>query len=242
MSGFKKLAASNAAVVQKKKWTVVKFCMLFAVVAGFVSYNFGVIIGLSVAVAITVLSIANWKVFDIASDAFFDVNDSDDVEDETQKVAATIAKRIFFTILSYGLAVLSILFVVVAKKVSLPYLATIVVMWLVIDIPSAAVSVWIYERKGIDITLGRSYRRMVNAILKQSRVAGIIAMTYEATMSSFWSGPDYSVIFFKDELGTKMRMVIALVAITAVHAVLWTTVYWFGYDNITEFIRFILKG
>lgn len=220
-------------------WMMTKFVMLFAAIAGFVSYNFGMIIGLPVAIAVTALAVAQRKIFDAASDAFFDVHTEDDGVEKAKKTASTVFMRVLYTMLDYGLAIVSIGLVVGAKEYGFSYTAALVAMWVVIDFPSAAFSVVLYEKTGRDITLGRSYRRMVNVIFERSRLAGGIYFLYEATMASFWSGPDYAVLFFRDELKTRMRMTVALVVVTLVHAVLWTTVYWYGYENISDLWRYI---
>ncbi|MFZ6007920.1 MAG: hypothetical protein ACOYU2_09755, partial [Nitrospirota bacterium] len=124
--------------------------------------------------------------------------------------------------------------VIALKELGFSYLTAVCGIWLVIDIPSSVIFVAIYEKTGRDFTLGRSYRRMANAILSHSKIAGSIVFIYEITLASFWSGPDYTVMFFRDELKTRTRLIFALITITAIHAVLWTTVYWLGYDNITE--------
>lgn len=237
MSGtLKNVAAIIAAFVQDNTWTAVKFCFLFLAVAWFASRNFGTVVGIPVAVFVTSLSIAHWRIFDKASDAFLDVKEGDDAAEKGKKTAATITKRIFYTVMDYGLAAASVALVLAAKKFGLSYLDTVAVMWGLIDITSAGFSVMLYEKTGRDITLGRSYRRMANEIMKHSKIAGVIVFVYEITLASFWSGPDYTVLFYRDELKTRARLAMALVLITAAHAFLWTAVYWQGADDIAGLI------
>jgi hypothetical protein len=121
-----------------------------------------------------------------------------------------------------------------AKKLGFSYSEAIAAMWLLIDIPSAAILVYIYETSGRDMTLGRSYRRMVNTIYEHSKTSGRIMFAYEMTLATFWSGPDFAILFFRDELNTKARLIAGVIIITLIHAVLWTTVYWYGYENMLE--------
>jgi hypothetical protein len=240
---FKKLAAIVAAFIQEKPWTVVKFCLLFAAVTWFVSRNFGgMAVSLLVATVVTLLSIAHWKIFDKASDAFLDVEEHDNAEEKGKKTFIVIAKRIFYTVMDYGLAALSIALVIAMKNLGFSYLATVAAMWLIIDITSASAFVIIYERTGRDMTLGRSYRRMANVIMAHSKIAGVIVFIYETTLASFWAGPDYTVLFWRDELNTRVRLAIALIAITAAHAFLWTAVYWSSYEDIVGLVASIIKG
>lgn len=74
---------------------------------------------------------------------------------------------------------------VAAKDFGFSYLAAVMAMWLIIDLPTAAISIVIYEKTGRDITLGRSYRRMVNTIFEHSRTPGIFLFLYEITLASF---------------------------------------------------------
>jgi MFS family permease len=229
-------------VIQERFWITFKFFMLFIIVTWFVRNFGGLGIGLLVATGVTLLSIAHGKIFDSASDAFLDVEEEDNTKDKAKKTIFVIAKRIFYTFLDYGLAALSVALVVATINFGFSYPAIIATMWLVIDLPSAAILVGIYEKTGRDMTLGRSYRRMANTIFAQSKIAGTIVFIYEITLASFWSGPDYAVIFFRDELKTRIRLVVALLVITIVHSVLWTSVYWYGYEDITGLIGRFLNG
>lgn len=223
--------------IKTRPWVTVKFLLLFAALSLFTSYNFGMGIGIPLSTAVTLFSIINWRIFDRASDAFFDIRKGDASGKMTGKVAVTIAKRIFYSSLDYILAGLSIWLVIAVKNHGLSYPAAVAAMWLLIDLPSAVAFVAIYEKTGRDMTLGRAYRRMANTILEHSKVAGVIVFMYEITLASFWSGPDYTVLFFRDELKTRMRLAVGLMSITAAHAFLWTGVYWLGYENMLELIR-----
>jgi len=234
--------AKIAEFIGTKPWVSVKFGLLFALVVGFAWYNFGnPALGLVLATLITGIAFANWRIFDSASDAFLDVQENDGAKEKGQKVTTTAIKRIFYACLDYGLAIVSIALVVGMKEKGFSFLQTVGVMWLLIDISSATATVWIYEKTGRDITLGRAGRRMVNAIMHHSRRAGIIAIVYECTLASFWSGPDYTVIFFRDELRTRTRLAVALILITAAHAFVWSAVYRLGYENIIDLIRFLFS-
>lgn len=227
----------SAVFVREMPWVAVKFCLLFVGIAIFVSYNFGIGIGLPLATAVTLLSVAHWRIFDKASDAFFDIRKGDAVGKMTEKITVTVAKRIFYSLLDYILAGLSIWLVIAAKNHGFSYPAAVAAMWVLIDLPSAGVFVAIYEKTGRDMTLGRAYRRMANAILDYSKKAGVVVFVYEITLASFWSGPDYTVLFFRDELKTRKRLAVGLISITAAHAFLWTGVYWLGYENVIELVR-----
>lgn len=239
---FSKLAAIVAAFIRERTWTVVKFCFLFAAVTWFVSRNLDSLpIGIAVATLVTALAIAQWKIFEKASDAFFDVDEKDGAEDKGKKAAFTIFKRMFFTAQDYGLAALSVMLVLAMKKVGFSYLVTVFAVWILIDVPSSLTLVAIYEKTGRDMTLGRSYRRMANVVYSHSKIAGILIFVYEATLASFWSGPDYTVIFFRDELKTRKVMILILISITIVHAFLWTSVYWSGYDDVIGLVSRLAK-
>jgi hypothetical protein len=151
-----------------------------------------------------------------------------------------VAKRVLYTFLDYGLAALSIGLVVLAKKLGFSNSVAIAAMWLLIDIPSAAILVYIYETSGRDMTLGRSYRRMVNTIYEHSKTSGRIMFAYEMTLATFWSGTDFAILFFRDKLKTRARLIAGVIIITLIHAVLWTTVYWYGYENMLELGRHLL--
>ncbi len=135
-------------------WMLTKYCILFVIISAFVAYNFNnPIAALLLATAITGLSIAHSHIFDAASNSFLDVQADDDATDKRNKLAATVAKRVLYTLLDYGLAALSIGLAVLAKQIGLSYHLAIAAMWLLIDITSAASLVYIYETSGRDMTL-----------------------------------------------------------------------------------------
>jgi hypothetical protein len=228
--------------VQEKPWVVVKFGLLFLFISFFSWYNFEqLFLGMLLAAAITAIALANWRVFDEASDALLDIQEEDSVKEKGVKVATTMGARIVYICLDYGLAAVSVALVIAMKNFGYSFWQTVITMWVMIDITSAGATVWIYEKTGRDITLGRSYRRMWNVVMQHSRRAGIVMLVYECTLAAFWAGPDYTVLFFRDELATRKRMAIALVAITIIHSVIWTTVYWFSYDNIVDLVKFFIN-
>lgn len=237
---------------------------MFAGIAAFVSYNFGgIAVGIPLAILITTLAAVNRNIFDAASNAFLDVEEKDGAAQLAKKTAVTAAKRVGYEVFDYGLAGLSIALVVTIKQIDFAYfdnfsqtwfgyhlppmimgfdirfIAAMISMWLVVDLSTVLFSIALYERTGHDITLGRSYRRMANVIYAHSRKAGVVVFLYEIIIASFWSGPDYTVLFFRDELKTRTQLIAAATAITTVHAILWTTVYWYGFDNIMELVRLV---
>lgn len=222
-------------------WIACKFLILFALVGGFVAYNFTVSAGLLIATFVTALSIAQWRVFDEASNAFLEIEEEDTAKDKAGKVTSTLARRILYTFLDYGLAALSVALVVFAKNIGLSLVISIISMWILIDLTSAGILLYIYETKGKDLTLGRAYRRVANTIYAHSKVAGSIIFLYEATLATFWSGPDYAILFFKDEFSTHSKLLLGYFGITFVHSVLWTSVYWYGYENIVDAGKYMVQ-
>jgi len=241
MERLGEMAAEITAAFREKAWLVVKFSLLFSFVTWFAYRVAGeleikavdnLIIGILAGTAVTAFSLIHGKIFDEVSDAFLDVEEEDDAREKGKKTAITILKKMFYVAQDYGLAALSVALVVVMKKYGFSYLATVFVLLLVIDLPSSAALVITYERTGKDLTLGRSYRRMADAIYSHSKLAGMFVFAYETTMASFWSGPDLTVMFFRDEFKTRKLLVLALLSINTFHAFLWTAVYQFGYEDI----------
>lgn len=56
--------------IKTRPWVTVKFLLLFTALSLFISYNFGIGIGIPLSTVVTLFSIINWRIFDKASDVF----------------------------------------------------------------------------------------------------------------------------------------------------------------------------
>ena len=166
--------------------------------------------------------------------AFFAINEDDSTATRGVKVGKTALRRIVYAFTDYWLMALSASFIIF-MDVQMGYgaVALFLLMW-AFDLIVANTFVVIWRHTGEDVTLGESYRRAVDAIHESNRLAGYLAFMSVIVKASFWDGPEHIVIFFHKEIKTEFRMLLVLLALTAIQAAIWTPIYVLGFETATE--------
>jgi hypothetical protein len=164
--------------------------------------------------------------------AFADIQEGDSIGVGAGKVALIAGKRTVYLFADYWLAALCAALNIALKASEVPLLSAFFTMWSV-NILIAGVFLVIYARTGHDISLGEDLRRASDAIHKQSRSAGYLAMLGVILQAAVWSGPEQVVIFFRKEIGSMPRMVAVLLFLTVLQTVAWMFLYRSGYDTVT---------
>lgn len=172
--------------------------------------------------------------------AFFDIQNSDNTIEGAKKISATAARRAVFFILDYWASLASAGIVGLMKFYGLTFLQTIIATWL-FDFLVAFIFMLTSEKSGQDITLGKSFRRVIDVLKNRSRVLGWLAFFYLNVKATIWDGPEMVVIFFRKEIGTIPRMTGILVILTLIQGIFWTWVYGLGYDGIIELFQIITQ-
>jgi hypothetical protein len=174
--------------------------------------------------------------------AFLDIQAHDDALSSTGKVADAAFRRIVYAVADYWLMAASAAFIVLMDTQFDygPY-GLFLLMW-GFDIAVANIFVVLWKRTGQDVTLGESYRRAVDAIHDESRHAGYLAFLGVIVKASIWDGPEHIVIFFNKEIKTELRMLIALLVLTALQAAFWTPVYVLGFESGMELFQLVFSA
>ena len=171
--------------------------------------------------------------------AFFAIYDDDSKLESGIKVAKTAAQRVIYSIADYWLMALSAAFIIIMdKQFGYGALGLFLLMW-AFDLVVANAFVIIWKRTGEDVTLGESYRRAVDAVHEGHKLAGYLAFLGVVIKATFWDGPEHIVIFFHKEIRTEFRMVLALFALTAIQAAIWTPIYVLGFDTVQELVIYL---
>ncbi len=135
-----------------------------------------------------------------------------------------------YTILDYGLMILSISLVAVARKLHFVFSTTTVIMF-VFDLISAWILWELALRSASDLTLGREYRRATGLIWQRSRMAGTGAFLLLSMKSVVWDGPERMLEFFHVELDGRRSVALTLLGgLALLQALFWTGIYWAGYE------------
>lgn len=170
--------------------------------------------------------------------AFFLLEESESVEESTKKVALTVGKRIFYLVADYWLAALSWSMVITLNALGYAFHLQLLAMW-IFDILVAGIFVLIFKKKGLDVTLAVNFRQAVDAVSRKSRLVGKLAVALVIIKAIYWDGPEHVVIFFEKELKTNVRTILVLVALTAVQALIWTTICYLGFESISQLWTFL---
>lgn len=171
-----------------------------------------------------------------AAKAFFDIKSDDDVASGSKKVAITAARRVVYVFLDYWAAFACASIVGFLNYWELSFWLIVMATWL-FDFVVATAFLVASEKSGHDITLGEAFRRAVDAIRSNSKVAGWGALVYINAKAVIWDGPEQVVIFFKKEIGSMLGMVGVLVFLTFFQGLFWAVVYSLGYETVSELVK-----
>ncbi|OGI22496.1 MAG: hypothetical protein A2808_03280 [Candidatus Moranbacteria bacterium RIFCSPHIGHO2_01_FULL_55_24] len=170
--------------------------------------------------------------------SFFILEEATSIEDGAERVANTVAKRIFYYFADWGLALLSWSMVGGLKLLGVQFVYALGAMW-VYDVVIATAFLYVYKRHNTDLTLGINFRRGVDAVFRRSRIAGMLAVAGVIIKAIYWDGPEHIVIFFEKELKTTSRMMVLLVILTVIQAYIWTAIIYLGLEGLGDLVGFL---
>src|SRR3989344_4829284 len=165
--------------------------------------------------------------------AFFNFKKDERLLTKGGKTADTAIRQATYIGLDYGLWFVSVLIFTTLKLLEFPFLCIFSALW-VYDFVVAGTFVVFYEKTGKDLSLGEDFRRAMDMIHKKSRFAGYVVMIPIVIRGIFWTGPEKIITFFRKEIGTVVRITIALLVLTAIQALVWTTLYGLGYGLVVS--------
>lgn len=135
-----------------------------------------------------------------------------------------------YSILDYGLMLISIGLVAVARRLGATFAATTTAMFF-FDLLMAWTLWTICLRSGQDLTLGREYRRSTQVLQARSPLAGHAAFLLLFAKSVVWDGPERLVEYYHLELqGRKTLATSVLCVMALLQALFWTALYWGGFE------------
>lgn len=163
--------------------------------------------------------------------AFFNFKKDEGLLIKGEKTADTAIRQATYIGLDYGLWFVSVGIFTTLKLLgySSPWIFS--ALW-AYDFVVAGILIVFYEKTGKDLSLGEDLRRATDMIHKKSRLAGYVAMTPIVIRGIFWTGPEKIITFFRKEIGTVVRVTIVLLVLTAIQALVWTTLYGLGYGLV----------
>jgi len=167
--------------------------------------------------------------------AFFQINEGATIFDGSKMVGKTAIRRIIYTILDYWSALACATLVGFLNFLNMPFWAITLGTW-AFDFIVAAIFLIISEKGSYDITLGESFRRAADVIHSNSKTAGWLFFVFLTGKATIWDGPELVVIFFKKELGSIIKMTLALIPLTLFQGIFWAAIYSLGYESISELI------
>jgi hypothetical protein len=161
--------------------------------------------------------------------SFLNFKEGDGLLTKGMKTADLATRRAAYFAADYYLFGVSAAMFAAMKTVGFSFLWIFVVLW-VFDFVVASAFILFYEKTGEDLSLGVDFRRAVDTINGKSRLAGLVTMLWIICLSIVWTGPEKVITFFRKEIRTIPRIVMALVSLTAMQALIWAVLYGFGYD------------
>lgn len=164
--------------------------------------------------------------------AFFGIMAGDSIQIMARKILFTGSRRLTYFVLDYWLAAVTAAANIFLKASNVDLFVAFAAMW-GLNIVISYAFVLVYERTGVDVSLGVDFRRAVDRIHTESKAAGIVAFLSVLAQAVFWSGPEQIVIFFEKEL-PGLKKWFALFALTAIQTVIWMYLWRTGYDVVVQ--------
>lgn len=121
------------------------------------------------------------------------------------------------------------------KLLGFNLLAMWAIIW-VFDFLVAGAFILVYEMTGKDLSLGVDLRRAADTLARKSRLLGALTAFWNAILSIVWFGPERVVTYYRQELGTRARVLIALIVLTAIQAFLWAALYSCAYNVAAKYL------
>ena len=165
--------------------------------------------------------------------SFLNFKKDDGLLTKGKKTANLVVRRVVYFAADYGLTFVSAAIVASMKAMGFSFFSAFIAMW-IFDFVVAGAFIVFYEKTGEDLSLGEDLRRATDTIHKTSWLAGYATMMLVIGQAIVWTGPEKIITFFRKEIGTIPRIIVILLALTAIQAVIWTMIYGFGYDLLTR--------
>jgi len=165
--------------------------------------------------------------------AFFGFHEHEGTGIKVKKIFSLTIGRIFYNVADYWVAILLGTIVIMMSARNCSYNSIILVTW-AYDFVFAVIFWAVSEKSGNDYTFGKGYRRAGDKMNEnQNRIVGmtlfVLTVLWVSLKAIVWDGPESIVIFFKNELKTTSRVIVALVVLAGIQGIfgawLYTKVY-----------------
>lgn len=164
--------------------------------------------------------------------AFFDIEGDIISKEGAEKFSLTVAGRFFYGVIDYSIAagLGAMVFWMNAKNFSSKdiYLATFLY-----DFIAAASFYWLSDRTGYDITLGKSFRRVVDVMHQRGfygKLSGWLLALGVSLKAIIWEGPEVICFLFQRELKNRQNIWLSLFVLSALQGVFGAWLYTKGYN------------
>jgi hypothetical protein len=166
--------------------------------------------------------------------AFFGFHEHEGASVKAKKVFSLTIGRVVYAAADYWVAILLGTIVVMMSAYNCSYVSIILVTW-IYDFVFAVIFWAASERSGNDFTFGKAYRRAGDKMNEsQNRIVGMTLFVLTVLWVSFkaivWDGPESIVIFFKNELKTTSRVIVALEVLAGIQSLFGAWLYTSVYD------------
>jgi|GEM_PF-3421543 hypothetical protein len=164
--------------------------------------------------------------------AFFDIEGKIISKEGAGRFSLTVAGRFFYGVVDYSIAagLGAMVFWMNAKNISSKdiYLATFLY-----DFLAAAGFYWLSDKTGYDITLGKSFRRVVDVMRQRGfygKLSGWLLALVVSLKAIIWEGPEVICFLFQKELKSRQKIWISLFVLSAVQGIFGAWLYTKGYE------------
>jgi hypothetical protein len=89
----------------------------------------------------------------------------------------------------------------------------------------------------VDVTLMEGLRRLIDAAINKSRIAGFLMEFLIVIRLIVWDGASYFIIFFHSRFNAQWKKRVAFIMASGVQMAIWTALYVAGYNSFSELFR-----
>lgn len=172
--------------------------------------------------------------------AFFEIKEQEAIisKEGGKKITITAVGRFFYGLLDYLIATGLGVMVVALNAKNFSGIEIFIATW-IYDTLASALFYGLSEKTGVDITLGKSFRRAADVMFKNGiigRFLGGLLLLGVSVKAILWEGPEVICFIFKKEIGSPFRIALALIILSALQAIFGAWLYTTGYETLKAFL------
>lgn len=167
--------------------------------------------------------------------SLFNLDEGDGLRSGVGKILGLFVRLGIYFLADNGLNALQFAIAVGMKMLEFSLLQMFGVLW-IFDFIAAGIFVVIHETTGKDLTVSVDTRRAADSLREKSKLLGALVGVANILLAVAWTGPEKVLAYYRKEIGSNHRLLLALVILTGIQSFLWTLLYYYAYDIVVNYL------